>query len=162
MRRILACSDIHGFLENFIKVLEREPDIDAILVAGDIEMKTEELKRAAGHLPCYIVRGNCDYYYSRELPDELVINECGHRILLTHGHLYGVPRIARIRSHAKEAKCDMIVFGHTHQYFERMVDGIMFLNPGMLKGRPEWGTQSYMLIDFNNDGSIDIIKKRLR
>lgn len=37
----------------------------------------------------------------------------------------------------------------------------MFLNPGALKGRREWKTQTYMLIDFNDDGSIDIIKKRL-
>ena len=63
---------------------------------------------------------------------------------------------------AKQKKCDMIVFGHTHQYFEREIDGIMFLNPGNLKGRLEWKTQSYMLIDFNDDGSIDIIKKRFR
>ena len=87
MRRYLVCSDIHGFLENFIEALEREQDVDAIFVAGDIEMKTHELRQAAGDLPCYIVRGNCDYYLSRELPDELVIREGSHRILLTHGHL---------------------------------------------------------------------------
>ena len=40
-------------------------------------------------------------------------------------------------------------------------EDVLFLNPGALKGRPEWKTQTYMLIDFNNDGSIDIIKKRL-
>ncbi len=160
MRRYLVCSDIHGFLENFITALEREKNIDAVIAAGDIEMKTRELREAAGKLPCYIVRGNCDYYLSRELPDELIVSEGDHRILVTHGHLYGVPRIGRIRAKAKQLKCDMIIFGHTHQYLERMIDGIMFLNPGSLKGRPEWKTQTYMLIDFNDDGSIDIIKKR--
>ena len=28
MRRYLVCSDIHGFLENFIEALEREQDVD--------------------------------------------------------------------------------------------------------------------------------------
>ena len=162
MHRYLVCSDIHGFLETFTEAVRRERDVYAVIVAGDIEMKAGELRRAAGDLPCYIVRGNNDYYLSRELPDELVISEGPHRILLTHGHLYGVPRIGRIRLQAKQKKCDMIIFGHTHQYFEREVDGIMFLNPGALKGRLEWKTQSYMLIDFNDDGSIDIIKKRFR
>ena len=59
------------------------------------------------------------------------------------------------------ARMNFVVFGHTHQYFEKEEEGIMFLNPGALKGRPEWKTQTYMLIDFNDDGSIDIIKKRL-
>lgn len=53
------------------------------------------------------------------------------------------------------------IFGHTHQYFEKEEEGVMFLNPGALKGRREWKTQTYMLIGFNDDGSIDIIKKRL-
>ncbi len=161
MRRYLACSDIHGYLENFIEIFHRERGVDAVLVAGDIEMKTAELLEETGNIPCYVVRGNCDYYRSRELPDELVITEGEHRMLLTHGHLYGVPRLKMILHEAKKQKCDLVVFGHTHQYFEKEEEGILFLNPGALKGWAEWKTQTYMLIDFNDDGSIDIIKKRL-
>ena len=162
MLRYLVCSDIHGFLENFTEALDREQHVDAVLVAGDIEMKTAELKKAAGGRPLYVVRGNCDYYLSRELPDELIVHAANHKILLTHGHLFGVPRIGPILKRAKQDKCDMIVFGHTHQYFEKELDGVIFLNPGALKGRLEWKTQTYMLIDFNDDGSIDIIKRRFR
>ena len=68
---------------------------------------------------------------------------------------------SRILHLAKDRGCDYVVFGHTHQYFEKEEEGVMFLNPGALKGRREWKTQTYMLIDFNDDGSIDIIKKRL-
>ena len=90
MRRYLVCSDIHGYLENFISILSREHDVCAVLVAGDLEMKTAELMRETKNIPCYTVRGNCDYYRSPELPDELVIAEGEHKIFLTHGHLYGV------------------------------------------------------------------------
>ena len=161
MRRYLICSDIHGYFENFISILSREHDVCAVLVAGDLEMKTSELMRETKNIPCYVVRGNCDYYRSPELPDELVITEGEHKIFLTHGHLYGVPHLKRLLHQAKDKGCDYVVFGHTHQYFEKAEEGVMFLNPGALKGRREWKTQTYMLIDFNDDGSIDIIKKRL-
>ena len=55
------------------------------------------------------------------------------RILLTHGHRYGVKEdLQRLTYAALEQACAVALFGHTHEPFLAREQGVLLLNPGSL------------------------------
>ena len=111
--------------EHILKVLE---GADMILHAGDILEMTvlEELGNIA---PVTAVAGNMDQGDVVEaLPEKRVIEVAGRRIGLIHG--YGAPARITDRVRGEFEDVDAIVFGHTHQAYNRVEGGIYFLNPG--------------------------------
>jgi predicted phosphodiesterase len=72
----------------------------------------------------FVVEGNCDYWYrgytDLKSEKEILINLGGKRIMMVHGHEYGVKSgIARIVKAAAEKNVDIVLFGHTHQVLEK-------------------------------------------
>ncbi len=51
----------------------------------------------------------------------------GHRVGFTHYKEYA-------RGFAASAQCEVAFFGHTHQFYEERIGGILVLNPGELLG----------------------------
>ncbi|MBR0085228.1 MAG: YfcE family phosphodiesterase, partial [Lachnospiraceae bacterium] len=97
--------------------------------------------------PCVFIRGNNDFNFS--LDREKVLELCGHRIYLTHGHnqrVYaGYDRLIRA---AKEKDCTIAMFGHTHVPVNRAISGILLINPGSIaRPRQADGLPTCMLID---------------
>jgi len=110
------------------RVLEVLQGADLILHAGDILEMTvlEELESVA---PVTAVAGNMDYGEVTEaLPKKRVIEVAGRRIGLIHGSGPPAQMTGRLRGEFEDV--DAIVFGHTHQAYNRSEGGIYFFNPG--------------------------------
>ncbi len=99
------------------------------------------------------------------LPDRIILEVKGKRILLTHGSpvsvkesiLPNTPR-TRLRRLARSAHADIVVLGHTHMPFEKTIDGVKFVNPGSI-GRPYDGDPraSYAILGME-PVSIELVK----
>ena len=85
--KILIVSDTHGHEENLERVVEKVGKIDCLLHLGDVEGQ-EDYIEALVSCPVHIVAGNNDFF--SELPREIVVTIGDYRILMTHGHYYGV------------------------------------------------------------------------
>ena len=85
----------------------------------------------------------------RTLPRELRLDVEGHRVLLCHGspastteYLFEWRSEVYLRKFLpggkQDANADVIVFGHTHVPYHRVLDGVHFVNTGSV-GRPKDG-----------------------
>ena len=118
MKHILILSDTHGLLREEVKALLAPADV--VIHAGDINTPAiVDTLRAVGE--SYIVRGNNDKDWAEALPQTLRVELGGVRILMIHNK----------RELPKElGDAQLIVFGHSHKYFEQTIDGRLWLNPG--------------------------------
>lgn len=94
--------------------------------------------------------------------DEARLQIGGKDVLLTHASpSSSIEKVddstdeSRLRSLARMARTDMVVFGHSHVKFDREIDGVRFVNPGSV-GRPGDGDPraSYAIWD-TEEGTID-------
>ena len=85
--KVLIVSDTHGRDENLEIAINREAPFDMLVHCGDVEGR-EFYIEALAECPCSIVSGNNDFF--SDLPREDVIEVEGNKILVTHGHYYGV------------------------------------------------------------------------
>ena len=119
----IVFSDIHGDRHSFSRLQKITENTDGAFFAGDGISGLGDFTNK----PFYAVKGNCDFVGE----EEKIIQLEGFKILLTHGHLYGVKSgYLRLIYRAKELGCDIVIFGHTHQPLIMQEDGILFLNPG--------------------------------
>ena len=91
-------------------------------------------------LPFYQVPGNCDFRPSEPAEQLLFWEE--KRVLICHGHTYGVKQsLLRAGYAAEEENLDLFLFGHTHQPLVDMRGKTLFLNPGSIGDhfRPFYG-----------------------
>ena len=97
---------------------------------GDVEGR-EIFIEALVDCPCCIVSGNNDFF--SDLPREEIIDLAGKKILVTHGHTYGVSGgTDGIVEAARARGCEAVLFGHTHYPEIEMQEGILVINPGSL------------------------------
>ncbi len=128
--KILVMSDSHGAMGTVRKIIEDNEDADIIFFLGDGNI---EIRLMTMHTMKQVARvmGNNDGRISEELPNELVLDIDGYKMMLTHGHLYNVKSsydtyiIA-----AKNRGCRAALFGHTHAAVNEDRDGIHIFNPG--------------------------------
>lgn len=111
-------SDTHGLLREEVKHILQE--CNYIVHGGDINKQViiDELESIA---PLYIVRGNNDKEWAEHLPNNLSFEIGSVRFYMVHDKKY-VPKDLQ--------DIDVIVFGHSHKYYEEEKDGILWLNPG--------------------------------
>ena len=128
--KVLIVSDTHRQNENFMQVMDREEPIDLLIHCGDIEGSEYLISRRAG-CPVHMVAGNNDFF--SDLPREEIIDLAGKKILVTHGHTYGVSGgTDGIVEAARARGCEAVLFGHTHYPEIEMQEGILVINPGSL------------------------------
>lgn len=137
--KFLVLSDSHGALRGMRQAVEQEQP-DVILHLGDREADARDLSMEYFRIPMLSVPGNCDY----PLPGEALVmlrEWHGVRIMMTHGHKYGVKSgLLPIELAARESLADVVVFGHTHCAFCEEHGGLWMLNPGACSGRvPSYG-----------------------
>ena len=87
--KILVFSDSHGNLDNMIRAVAQEAP-DQIFHLGDGWRDAQRLHARFPQLPFCHVPGNCDLQPGT--PAERLLEIQGKRILLCHGHTYGVKR----------------------------------------------------------------------
>ncbi len=102
--------------------------VDRIFHAGDI-MDMEVIELLEEFAPVDAVSGNMDGANLRErLPIKKVIELEAHRIGLIHGWGSQTGILGRITKEFQDVCA--IVFGHTHQPMNNVMDEILYFNPG--------------------------------
>jgi putative phosphoesterase len=106
--------------------------------------------------------------FIKKLPQQLRREVEGSNFLLTHGSpaandeslLPETPE-ERFQALAKIAQADVVLFGHSHRFFTRKSDGVIFINPGSV-GRSFDGDYraSYAVLDIS-PGKVDVTNRRV-
>lgn len=151
--KLLIVSDTHGRCEGLDEVLEKEKGIDHLIHCGDV-CGDEEYIRSRFYGPCSIVSGNNDFF--TDLPREIVAEWYGHRFLIVHGHrqqiYYG---LENLYFKALEERCDVVLYGHTHQPVLFQEKGIWFINPGSLTSPRQIGHEkTYVILEIDETGEL--------
>lgn len=150
MMKICVLSDNHRDAAMMKQIIERESDSELFIHCGDsqMDMDNAEIKR------CVCVRGNTDH--TPFLQEQLIELE-GCKVLVSHGHLYGIDFTTReIVESARLQQATLVLHGHTHIPRDITVDGVRIINPGSTswpRGTYHFG--SYARIETNGD---DVLK----
>lgn len=148
--KVLIFSDTHGRAARVRALLRLHRDADCAVFLGD-GLGDIDACRGELPMPLWEVRGNCDGFPAlwEHVPTEQIVALGGHRLLLTHGHLYGAKSgCGALIGAARRADCDIVLFGHTHERYEAYIGEpkpLYLFNPGSL-GSPRGGNPSYGLL----------------
>ena len=141
--KVLVLSDSHGNYSKMKELFEKD-SYRAVIFLGDGLREAENLYRISGAVPVYRVAGNCDFTFGEMVFTEQIIELAGKRIFITHGHSYSVKSTpARLVERAKQAGCELALYGHTHIPKIEEREGVTLANPGALAG----GCYAVMTID---------------
>ena len=153
--RIAVLADTHvNRLEHLPKkIIDALSTVDLIIHAGDFTdlQLLKELKRLR---EVKAVHGNMD---SRELKTVLQVKEIveigNKRIGITHGSggPWGIEE--RIRKMFEADQIDIIVYGHSHRSQNKVINYILFFNPGK-------ATDSFGILTINGGAEGEIISSR--
>jgi putative phosphoesterase len=135
------------------KIIDAISTVDLIIHAGDFTdvQVLEELKRLR---VVKAVQGNMD---SMELKTMLPVKEIveieSKRIGITHGSgsPWGIEE--RVRKMFELDRIDVIVYGHSHQYQNKVMNGILLFNPGK-------ATDSFGILTIDREVKGEIINSR--
>lgn len=137
--KILVLSDSHGGIANMCQAVELEKP-RMIFHLGDCWRDAERLHNRFPEIPLEQVPGNCDFRPTETAERLLCLED--QRILLCHGHTYGVKQSLMAAGYAAEEKnLDVFLFGHTHRPLVDRRGKTLFLNPGSVGdyARPFYG-----------------------
>ena len=147
-KRIGIISDTHGLLRpEVISILKT---CDCILHAGDVD-RPEILDQLRYLGSLYVVRGNNDRDWAEKLSVTLRFKIEGTEFFMTHNKKY-------VAWDLKDTQ--IVIFGHTHTYFEKMIDDRLWLNPGSC-GRSRFGQEPTMAVLSVDNKSWNIEKINL-
>ena len=128
--KILVLSDSHGNVSNMAAAVEQSAP-RMIFHLGDCWRDAEKLHDLFPDIPLEQVPGNCDYRTSE--PAEMLLFVEDKRILLCHGHTYGVKQSLLTAGYAaEEQNLDLFLFGHTHRPLVDRRGKTLFVNPGSI------------------------------
>lgn len=145
--KIGVLSDTHNFLDP--KIPELFAGVGQILHAGDIGRPgiLAELEWVA---PVTAVAGNTDDPAWRYAPAK-TIELAGRKFFIRHIVHPHDPKENR-QLGLTPGRPDAVVFGHTHQRFCELLDGVLYFNPGYA-GRPKFGvTRSAAILHCDGKG----------
>lgn len=144
-KKVGIISDTHGLLRP--EVIELLKDCDCILHAGDVDRpEILDQLRYLGNL--YAVRGNNDGDWARNLSVTLRFKIEGIEFFMTHNK----------KNVAWElGNSQIVIFGHSHHFFEEQIDGRLWLNPGSC-GRSRFGGEVTMAVMTIDDGKYSVEK----
>lgn len=127
--KIAVVSDTHGSIDKVLNVLKNIKNLELIIHLGDYVDDSRKIQEEI-KLDVICVRGNCDYR-DTDIELEKIIEICGKKIFMTHGHNYDVKNgVSKLFYRGKELNADIILFGHSHMSTKVEHEGILILNPG--------------------------------
>lgn len=148
--KVAVFSDTHGSYKGMADAV-RDNLPDQVIHLGDGYNDAMRLAREFPQIPVCAVPGNCDY--DCEEPDYKVIELCGLKLFLTHGHRYGV-RYGKLDTLLYAAECSgaqLALFGHTHRAGFEQIGGIFVLNPGTAGRAPD---KTWALLELGSRGEV--------
>lgn len=151
--KLLIASDIHGNLENTIKLLDKfkNHNADKLIILGDIYhgYSYSDSREMANLFSEYcnrliLIKGNCDSTYDLNyspvgLLNEYIVEFKNRHIYFNHGHM-GYP-------HVNFNVGDIYCHGHTHINDIGNYNGVIICNPGSISLPRGGSVASYMIID---------------
>ena len=151
--KVLIASDTHGRHSGIEEAIFSEQPLDLLIHLGDADGYEDYYEEIAG-CPVVAVAGNNDFFGS--LPDREIIELCGERIFLTHGHRqhvhFGYERLAAA---AQAAGCSVAMFGHIHEPVLETFAGITLVNPGSLTFPRQAGRKPSYIVMTDDDGTME-------
>ena len=150
--KILILGDTHAQDDIFLRILSAEEDMDVMLHTGDFE-GSEFVYRELTDCPFYYVAGNNDFF--TDAPYERIVELCGCRIFMTHGHRYNLHAgYSDLQREAARRGASIAVYGHSHEPVAEYCKGILMLNPGSTSWpRQENRRPSYIVLTLE-DGKV--------
>ncbi len=150
--KAIVFADSHGSTEEMALVLRRhQPDV--CLHLGNDAADIWEIRGAFPKTRFEAVRGNGD---RGNAPEELLTMLGPVRVLMTHGHKYGVKQ-TRLRAEyaAKEKGAAILLFAHTHKPLLEYSGDLTIMNAGTVSG-VYTGIFTYGIISINGDVKCSI------
>lgn len=130
--KILVFSDSHGTTRHMQDAVDLVRP-DRVLHLGDVMRDARDLERNNPGLAMDYVCGNCDGWGAE--PEEKLLDIHGHRVLMTHGHLYHVKSSVELAVRSAQDKgADVLLFGHTHEPLVDRRGPLWIMNPGSIRG----------------------------
>lgn len=149
MKTAVILSDTHGNIGGIEKLDSIFSESDYIIHLGDTSGDGAKIARKYPD-KTYLVNGNCDLMRCGE--NELVIDIEDIKIFATHGHLYSAKStLLKLAKRARELKCKLALYGHTHRASEDELDGVTLINPGTMS-RYSRGSYCYLVV--NKDKAV--------
>lgn len=128
--KLVVISDIHHDLARLHAIMPIMNASDYVIFCGD---GIDDIMRLRGSIlaPLVCVRGNNDH--GSNIAEMVSVLLGDTRALVTHGHkqLLG-QSVSGLVSAAKYKECQMVFFGHTHRFYNMIVDGVHLICPGAL------------------------------
>jgi putative phosphoesterase len=155
--KILVISDTHGDINKAEEAIRSNSDADLVIHLGDYFRDAQKLSDIFPNIPFEYIYGNSDFMID-DVPAEKLLEICGKRIFITHGHRYSVKwDYDKLYRKAEETRADVLLFGHTH--VPDLVDRGRYyvLNPGSTSDPRDDSSESYAIIEID-DG---VVKPRL-
>ena len=160
MMKIGVLSDTHipvaayELPKNLIEALK---GVDLILHAGDL-IEYSVIKSLNKIAKTEAVCGNMDSLELRKiLPQKKVIQAGKFSIGLIHGYGPAFNLINRLKDEFSE-HLDVIVFGHSHLPANKLIDGVLYFNPGSPTDKLFAKNNSYGILTINNEIKGEVIK----
>ena len=148
--RIIVFGDIHGAIENLVKLKPEIESSDMVVFVGDGAKSLKVLDNKT-RTRILAVRGNCDFFSG--FPHEVLHDG----IYITHGHQHDVKEsLNAIKSAAKAKGAKICFFGHNHKPLHSTDFGIVFVNPGTLGDVRTSAPGQYAIVTINDDGKITV------
>lgn len=134
-------SDTHGNIQGMRHLAEvfKAKGVSTLLHVGDDYRDLETLSQA-GFKVIGVPGVYCREYQDPQIPNRLVVELNGVKLLLTHTesrHKHDRPGDPDPETAAREVQ--IVLFGHTHTPTLEERQGVLWLNPGHLKDRPDRG-----------------------
>ncbi|WEV60132.1 metallophosphoesterase [Streptococcaceae bacterium ESL0729] len=146
---IIIMSDSHGDREIVEDIKKKYlNEASAIIHCGDSELSSGD-KVWDG---ITVVRGNCDL--DSGYKELIALEDEGKKILVTHGHLYGVNfGLEGLENLAEKNLADMVFFGHIHRPVAQIEGQTLYLNPGSIsQPRGEYAERMYCKLELTKEG----------
>ena len=126
--RIGVLSDTHDYLDP--RVFDIFEGVERIMHAGDI-VSMDIIIELSAIAPVIAVRGNMDSAdISANYPEDQRVQLAGTDIFMTHNGALLLRRPNLFEERCGPKRPDVFIYGHTHRAENRMIDGMLILNPG--------------------------------
>lgn len=142
--KIVVASDSHGNDVALEKIVKACPNADLYLFAGDSESSSNNIS------PFLSVKGNCDYYPYDEF---MLIDTPYGKLQMHHIPFYSESSYER----SKKIGVKILIFGHTHIFEDKEVDGIRIINPGSISYSRR-GDEGYVILEISSN-KVEVIHK---
>jgi len=149
--KILVISDTHGDTKKAEAAIRANKGVDLIIHLGDYFRDAQKLSGLFADIPIEYVYGNSDFMIDG-VPAEKLLEVCGKKIFITHGHRYSVKwNYEKLCRKAEEQHADIILFGHTHTPEIIETDKFIMINPGSTSEPRGNSDESYAVIEITEN-----------